>query len=186
MGNSDKRLALGALSLTFSILNIPSSAAETCPEPAPMMTDVRFSDDHSTAAPSSIELMAWFEGHWIGEVFGLKVEHIVLSASGDDMPGLVRLEGDEGAVIYELSSFLIEDGQLIYRNRLFDPALDVSPGPDGDVMSRSFIAAEEDTVFFDGITFARQNETCSVVSFILAAQDGNPEKHIVRYTRKSK
>ncbi|NRA31537.1 MAG: hypothetical protein HRU11_14905, partial [Parvularculaceae bacterium] len=64
----------------------------------------------SVSADVSLSALDWFVGDWHGEVFGLNVNHVVFSQVGGQLPGLVRLYNDEGIVLYELSSFFVEDG----------------------------------------------------------------------------
>ncbi|NRA31138.1 MAG: hypothetical protein HRU11_12860, partial [Parvularculaceae bacterium] len=76
------------------------------------------------------------------------------------------------------------DGKLVYRNRLFDAGLNVSPGPTGDMMTRAVVGQGDNIVFFDGITFAKNADDCAVVSFVLPSDNGEPQKHSVFFTKQ--
>lgn len=154
-----------------------------CAPPTERLTEVRFEVEGQDTPSVRLSELNWFVGAWRGSVFGLSVEHVVLDEVGEQLPGLVRLFNDETVVLYELSSFVVEEGVLIYRNRLFDAGLSVQQSATGDMMSREVIAAEDGIVFFDGITFAPNGTDCALVSFVLPNAEGVSEKHTVIYTR---
>ena len=128
--------------------------------------------------------MTWFEGDWVGYAFGLTVNHVVLDEEAGQLPGIVRLYNDDGIAFYEFSAFLMLEGRLAYRNRLFTGGLDAMESAGGEMMTRFAVAAEEGAVFFDGITFARQNDDCMVVSFRLPSPDGPMDKQIIQFQRR--
>ncbi|MGB6231291.1 MAG: DUF6265 family protein [Litorimonas sp.] len=169
-----KLSSLGLLGLLFV-----SGVAHAAEAP-----EVRFASADHVSPPATLEDMDWFEGYWTGTVFGGPVEHSVMPAHDDHMPGLVRLRsGETDAVfLYELSSFSEVDGSLTYRNRLFDPALETS-GEDETVTDRSLIAVEDGVVYFDGITFASDGPDRAIVTFILMTPEGRSPQHVVRYER---
>lgn len=148
------------------------------------LTEVRMASGSAANADVPLDALDWFVGDWHGEVFGLNVNHVVFTEVGGQLPGLVRLYNDEGIVLYELSSFFVEGGKLVYRNRLFDAGLNVSPSPTGDIMTRAVVGQGDDIVFFDGITFAKNGDNCAVVSFALPRDDREPQKHSVFFTQR--
>ena len=158
--------------------------AADCLTPVANLTEIRVATPGDPASGVVLDDLDWFVGDWIGEVFGLTVNHVVFDQKADQLPGLVRLYNDEGLVLYELSTFLSVDGEMAYRNRLFDPELNVSQGPTGDMQTRMAVGKEGGIVFFDRITFAPNGDDCAVVSFLLPNDAGGLDKHSVFFTRR--
>ncbi|MHA6718829.1 DUF6265 family protein [Sphingomonas sp. RS6] len=136
----------------------------------------------ATPARATIADAGWTEGLWQGEVFGEAVEHRIMAPLGGQMPGLVRLSKDGRLDFYEFSSFLETDGGLTYRNRHFDPSL-VARQDRADYVDRPLLRHDADTLYFDGITFARDGPDAMTVVFQLTDQDGGRTRHVVRYRR---
>ena len=145
------------------------------------LTEVRFSDG-GAAPEASLEDIAWFEGLWRGEVFGDRVDHRVMAPEGTQMPGLVRLYADGDTSVYELSAFIEVGSTLTYRNRHFGADLRAFQAPD-DYVDRPLVEIRDGIAWFDGITFASDGPDHAVVSFVLTAEDGSQEKHVVHYNR---
>ncbi|MGB3457451.1 MAG: DUF6265 family protein [Litorimonas sp.] len=147
--------------------------------------EVRFAQTGQVPPQATLDGIAWFEGLWVGTVFGGPVEHRVMPPKNGHMPGLVRLtSGETGEVfLYELSSFSEVDGTLSYRNRLFGPDLGTA-GEDEQVMDRTLVALEDGTAYFDGITFAPDGPDRALVAFVLPDGEGNPTRHVVSYSRR--
>jgi hypothetical protein len=174
------KVFLSTLSIVvFLFAGSPACAVETADGP-----DVRFANMDKASPEASLEEMAWFEGLWVGTVFGGTVEHRVMAAHDGHMPGLVRLRsGETDAVfLYELSSFSQAGGTLTYRNRLFDPALE-TVGEGEAVTDRSLVAIEDGVAFFDGITFAPNGPDGAIVAFVLTDDEGRQTRHVVNYRR---
>lgn len=171
------------LASAASVLVLAGEALGACPVPDEALREIRFTAEAEETETVRLSDMGWFEGTWAGEVFGLQVEHVVLSATAGQMPGLVRLHDGDSVAFYELSSFLTEGGQLVYRNRLFTSDLWVQPNGPGQYMTRPAIAAEGSIVFFDGITFAANGPDCAVVSFALPDANGVLQTQVVEYAR---
>ncbi|MEL7488977.1 MAG: DUF6265 family protein [Pseudomonadota bacterium] len=180
-----KRAASACIAAAVLVCAAGARAQEPCDASEALIPDVRFNNEAPAAERVSLNAMEWFEGVWEGRVFGMNVQHVVLNEAGGQMPGLVRLFDENGLALYELSSFLVVDGQLAYRNRLFDKGLAVQLGPSGDVMTRRALSVDDAAVYFDGITFASLGDDCAVVSFVLPDDQGSLEKHAVFYSRLS-
>jgi len=178
-----KRRLTSTLAVLVSSLAAGVAAAD-CSVAPDLLTEVRLSVDVGEQAVVTLADLQWFVGDWQGSVFGMSVQHLVLEPVSGQMPGLVRLYNDDGVQLYELSSFLLDRGELVYRNRLFDRDLKTSLGPTGEMMTRPALAVEDDVVFFDGITFARNGENCAVVSFILPNQEGRGQKNSVFFEKR--
>jgi len=145
------------------------------------LTEVKFSDG-SAAPAASLEDIAWFEGLWRGEVFGDRVDHRVMAPEGTQMPGLVRLYADGDTFVYELSAFIEVGRTLTYRNRHFGADLRAFQAAE-DYVDRPLVDIRDGIAYFDGITFAPDGPDHAVVSFVLTADDGSQEKHVVHYDR---
>lgn len=147
--------------------------------------DIRFLTEGVTPPDASLDDLDWFVGLWEGEVFGGIVEHRVMAAHNGHMPGLVRIRAPETDAVsmYELSSFILNDGSLTYRNRHFGADLVAYQEPE-DVVDRPLVAMEDGAAYFHGITFAQTGDDTSVVAFMLTDDAGAQTKHLVYYTRK--
>jgi translation initiation factor IF-1 len=145
-------------------------------------SQVRFSMEGQKPPPAELADLSFFEGLWRGEVFGLTVEHQVMSATRGQMPGLVRIMSEDRVVMFELSSFIETGGSLTYRNRHFEHDLVAKQQPH-DYVDRTLVAKAEGVLYFNGITFARVDESHCVVTFTLMDEDGQQRTHIVNYTR---
>lgn len=171
---------LGLLAvLSFGLF--PAMSAE---EPALDIPEVLFATDSEPPAQARLSDMDWFVGLWEGEVFGGIVEHRVMAPHKGHMPGIVRVrtaETDEVSM-YELSSF-IETGETItYRIRHFGADL-IAFQPADEFIDRPLVAIKDDTLYFNGITFAKLDNDRAVVTFILEPDSETPTQHVVQYRR---
>jgi hypothetical protein len=168
---------------TCCLLLIPLSCLGQASESESTEPEVRFKIEGQHPPQASLRAVDWFVGAWQGEVFGGAVEHIVLPERAGQVPGLVRLWNDSSLSAYELSSFLPVEGSLTYRNRHFGADL-VAWQDRADYVDRPLVAIEGETLYFDGITFAPDGADKAVVAFVLTAEDGSRQKHVVRYKRQ--
>jgi hypothetical protein len=145
------------------------------------LTEVKFSDG-GAAPPARLEDIAWFEGLWRGQVFDDRVDHRVMAPEGTQMPGLVRLYAGGDTSVYELSAFMEVGGTLTYRNRHFGADLRAFQAAE-DYVDRPLVDIRDGIAYFDGITFAPDGPDRAVVSFVLTADDGSQQKHVVHYDR---
>lgn len=147
--------------------------------------DVKFLPEGAPAADGNLDDLAWFEGLWIGEVFGGVVEHRVMAAHQGHMSGLVRIRAAEtdDVSMYELSSFVQSGSGLHYLNRHFGADLVAYQQPD-DVVDRPLVAMEDGIAYFDGITFAQTGPDTAIVVFVLTDDEGAQTQHIVNYKRQ--
>jgi hypothetical protein len=172
---------LRAVSPTFVLMCLLCASVGQATEPE-AHPEVRFRAEGKPAPAATLRALDWFVGSWRGHVFGGDVEHTVLPERAGQMPGLVRLWQDSTLSAYELSSFIPVDGSLTYRNRHFGGDL-VAWQDRGNYVDRPLVAIEGQTLYFDGITFAREGADRAVVAFVLKNEDGSEQTHVVRYTR---
>lgn len=157
---------------------ILAAAGQEAPAPPAVLTRT----EATPLAPATIADAAWTEGLWQGSVFGGDVEHRILAPLGGQMPGVVRLSQQGEVTFYEFSAFIARDGTLTYRNRHFDPAL-VAQQDRADFVDRPLLRRDGDTLYFDGITFARDGADAMTVVFELTGSTGERTRHVVRYRR---
>lgn len=105
-----------------------------------------------------------------------------MAPEGTQMPGLVRLYADGDTFVYELSAFIEVGRTLTYRNRHFGADLRAFQAAE-DYVDRPLVDIRDGIAYFDGITFAPDGPDHAVVSFVLTADDGSQEKHVVHYDR---
>ncbi|MBT8471281.1 MAG: hypothetical protein HKN14_00705 [Marinicaulis sp.] len=115
---------------------------------------VRSLPDGALSPPAKIEQLAWLEGHWVGEGLGGAAEEIIAPASGGQMMGMFRHSKADGSLnFYEFYVFAEVGETITLKIKHFTPEF-VGWEEKADYDEFPLIAVDDNTVYFDGLTFA--------------------------------
>ncbi|WP_425407811.1 DUF6265 family protein [Hyphococcus sp.] len=140
-------LTLIAAALMFGPL---AQAAETNVD---ANVEIKTLGDGQSSPPAQIGDLSWLIGHWKGAGLGGKSEEIVSPPLDGQMMGMFRQTKPDGTLMfYEFYLFAEIDDTLVLKIKHFNPDLKGWEEKD-DYVSFPLVAAEENAVYFDGLTF---------------------------------
>lgn len=127
-------------------------------------------DTKKGSPKASLEQVTWIEGYWQGKAMGGQIEEVWTAPLGGSMMGSFKLVIDNIIQFYELCTISEENGTLLLRIKHFNKNLQ---GWEEKDESEEFelVKIESNKVYFDGITFARNNKQLSIYVVI----DGKEE-----------
>ena len=170
------RTSLLLTCLCCALFAIPTSSAQEFVTPNIM----RASDSQPTEF--SIESLSWLEGVWRGDALGGTAEEIWAPLSGGTMMGLFKLTRDGETVFSEIMSIVPNGNNIKLILKHFNADLTGWEEKD-EVESFDFVASNDSTVFFDGLTI-RRNSTDGITIFVLMTkEDGSSSELVFEYTR---
>ena len=107
-----------------------------------------------TPPSAQIEQVAWIAGTWKGEAFGGITEEIWSTPSAGTMMASFRLINDGKITFYEFEVIREINDSLILQLKHFSGELKGWEKKD-EMVSFPLVAIEENTVYFDGMTFKK-------------------------------
>jgi hypothetical protein len=136
---------------------------------------------NAKSPPAKITDIGWLQGHWVGKALGGDTEEMWMPPQHGVMLGMYRLIKDGKPVFYELLTFSEEGGSLVLNLKHFEPNL---TSWEEKAQSRKFalVAKEPGKLFFEGMTFIRQDEN-SVTAYVAIGRDGKVSEERFDYRR---
>lgn len=141
---------------------------------------VKYADSAFVSPKAKISDIAWIEGSWKGDVFGLAVEEVWTKSSARSMMSVAKLYDEKGVSFYEISTISEENETLILRIRHFSSEL-IAWEPKDEPIEFQLISIDKAIVYFDGYTFELVNDT-SLLLHIFIEEEENKETTI-HYSR---
>lgn len=139
-------------------------------------------EDPKLMPKASIENVSWIAGHWKGEMFGGVGEEVWSKPFGGTMMGMYKLVSSDTVKFYELMILVEESNSLILKLKHFNSNLSGWEDQD-EFVSFPLVKINENEVFFDGITFQKQNDDTLVIFLVMKKNNGNPEEVEIVYNR---
>lgn len=136
----------------------------------------------TSSPPASIDIMAWLEGHWVGEALGGVSEEYWSAPRAGVMLGMYRMVRDGAPSFYEILTIGEEDGTLVLRLKHFAPDLTGWEAKDETVDFR-FVGVEDGRVYFDGMTFEPQGDDAMTIYLAMHDADGAVREGVFAYRR---
>ena len=131
--------------------------------------------DESTSRPEAtladVDLLV---GHWKGEFLGAMAEELWLPAVGKSMLGAFRLYSEDSILFYETMILVEEEGSVSLKLKHFHPDLKGWEEKD-DMVTFRFVKANQDGLWFEGLTFQKQPDG-SLQAYIALRQDDGSVK----------
>lgn len=107
----------------------------------------------ASSPPASIDDVAWLVGHWKGAGLGGQSEEFFAPPLDGQMIGAFRQTKPDGSIMfYEFYQLLETGGSLALRIKHFNADFTGWEEKD-DYVAFPLVAAEENAVYFDGLTF---------------------------------
>lgn len=169
---------------------IRSAAAVTCLALASLsapaqekLTENTFTAGAGATPPlATINDMAWFSGHWIGEALGGISEEIWSPPDSGSMMGMYRLIKDGKPVFYELLTLVEENGSLMLRLKHFNANL---TGWEEKDKTQDFplVAMDGKVMHFEGMSFHPNGEDAATVYLAIGQKDGTHREEVFQYAR---
>lgn len=159
---SDTRAVV--LVVLFLLLSPQALIAQT------LQTPNTFKLDDAAPRPSAtLADVSLLEGHWEGEFLGATAEELWLPPVGNSMLGVFRLYAEDSVLFYETMLLVEEEGSVSLKLKHFHADLRGWEEKDEMVTFR-FVKASEDGLWFEGLTFLKQ-EDGSLQAYIAIHQD---------------
>ncbi|HMB93949.1 MAG TPA: DUF6265 family protein [Rhodothermales bacterium] len=122
--------------------------------------------------PATLSDVAWLVGSWHGPGLGGETDEIWLPPVGGAMPGMFRFVQEGKPIFYEIWAMREVEGTLLLELKHFDP--DITSWEEREEKTRfHFIRAEEDTVYFGGLTYYRADDDTLQIWLAIRDRDGN-------------
>ena len=157
-------LALGWLALGF-----PAAAARDENSKVLTLAENKFSPS------ANIEDLAWLAGTWKGHGLGGKGELIYSEPEAGAIMGIFRLTIDGAVVFYEIATITERNESLTLRLKHFSPDL-IGWEERDDWVEFLLVKIEPDAVYFDGITYVREEGDKLGAYVRIGQQDGSAPK----------
>lgn len=129
-----------------------------------------------------VEVAEWLQGHWVGNGLGGENETLWSPPRAGTMMGVFRHMKDGEIVFYELLALVPEEGRLVLKLKHFDPNLDGWEEP-SESLDFPLLRAEEDALYFDGITYRRLGPDRREVTVLLGTDEDHLREEVFTYHR---
>ena len=148
------------------------------------LTDNTFKYDSLYAVNEiSISEFSILSGEWIGEAFGGVVEEYWSQPSADGMIGSFKLNESDTTVFTEFFQLLKIDGVLQLRLKHFTNRF-IGWEEKDDFVTFEFIKNENNRLYFDGLTYERNDENNLTVYLVMHNKDKSVNEIIIKLRRK--
>lgn len=111
-------------------------------------------------------------GHWKGEFLGAMAEEVWLPSAGGSMLGVFRLYRDDQVLFYEIMIAVEDEGSVSLKLKHFDSNLTGWEEKDG-MVTFQLVKANEDSIWFEGLTYHKQEEDTLQGYIAIRQKDGN-------------
>jgi len=131
-------------------------------------------EEGMTSPEMQLADVAWIAGHWKGEAFGGIAEEVWTPPMGESMMFVFKLVAEGKVVFYEVGHIKQVDKTLFMQLKHFDGALKGWETKD-ETVDFKLIKAEENKVFFDGLTFEKISDNAMDV-YVIVEDKGKKEE----------
>jgi hypothetical protein len=171
-----KRGTVAVVATMLGLLLLPTLVSAQSSQTANTLT----LDDSSARPKATLGDIKMLVGHWKGGFLGSTAEEVWLPAAGGSMLGTYRLYKEKAVVFYEIMIAVEEEGSVAIKLKHFHPDLKGWEEKNETVTFR-FIKASEDAIWFEGLTFRKQDDG-SLQGFIAIRQkDGSVKEESFMY-----
>lgn len=148
------------------------AAFSNAPVAAQGSTDHTLRLDEGGAAESlSVDELGWLVGSWRGEGLGGVVDEVWLPPEGGGMVGVFRLTRDGEVAVYEIMTIREDSPGLVLELKHFDADLRAWEAQD-ETVRFPLVKAEGATLYFDGLTYAREGPDQLRIWLAMKQRDG--------------
>ena len=128
--------------------------------------------DQTTRQPrATLADVGLLVGSWRGEFMGSMAEEVWLPPAGGTMVGMFRLFREDRVVFYEFMILVEEEGGVSMKLKHFHP--DFRSWEEKDAMvTFPLVKADSDGVWFEGLTYRRQEDGSLHGSVTVRRKDG--------------
>lgn len=135
-------------------------------------------DDPENRPAATFEAVDFLIGSWAGPAFGGTFEEVWNPPSAGSMVGMFKFIGDDAVGFYELMLIVEEEGSLSLKVKHFNP--DFSAWEEkADYVNFKLVKAEEDAVYFSGLTFFRISDDEIHAYIAFKSEEGSREEKLV-------
>lgn len=131
---------------------------------------------------ASLDEVSWISGHWHGEAFGGIVEEVWTEPLGPSMMGSFKLVANDKVVFYEILIIKEIEESLILQLKHFSGDLEGWEEKD-ETVDFKLMKVAPNAVYFNGMTFVRENETNMTVYVVIHNEDGEQHEEAFKYKR---
>jgi hypothetical protein len=139
-------------------------------------------ESRDSMPPATLADVSWLAGHWRGEMFGGIAEALWAPPMGGSMMGSYRLIEDGAVTFYELIIIVEDNGSLIMKVKHFHPDLIGWEEKEG-MHEFPLVQVTADAIFFDGLTYIKDDEDTRRVVLLVGREDGGVEEVEFTYHR---
>jgi len=135
-----------------------------------------------SAPPADISQIEWMTGHWKGKAFGGSTEEIWSPPAAGAMMFVFRSIMGNEIGFYEIRHIRELENSLVFELKHFGPDLKGWEEKD-EVQTYKFIKAEENSMYFEGVTFERISDQEINIYGLIDNEDGTAEEMKFNYKR---
>ncbi len=139
-------------------------------------------DSLATSPKARISDVSWISGTWKGEAFGGKTEEIWSNPLGNSMMASFKLVADGKVQFYEIEIIREVKESLILQLKHFSGELKGWETKDETVDFR-LVKINENTVYFDGMTFEKINDKEMNVYVLMLEKNGTKKELKFNYKK---
>ena len=145
---------------------------------------IRLAEGASPAA-ATVDVMSWLAGRWEGDGLGGQTEETWAPPMAGEMIGTFRLIRNGKPVFYEFIRIGQTDRGLAMQLKHFNPDMTGWEEKEKFVTFR-FVKAEENVVYFEGLTFRRDSANDITIFLALKSKDGTVREEVFKMKRASR
>ncbi len=149
------------------------------------LTTPTTADETLDKSDDCLDRMSWLEGHWRGDGFDGVCEAIWGPVMGGTRTGMFKLVKDDEVLFYEFIVIGMIDGVLTKRLRHFSADMYGWEAKDKWV-EFPFVGCTDDSIEFEGLSYARIDENTVKVTVALRDEEGDPSPVELIYHRVKK
>ena len=131
--------------------------------------------------PSTLQDIAWVQGHWQGEAFGGIVEEVWTPPLGGSMMCAFKLVVNNEVRFYEIVTLSEENGTLMLRLKHFHKDLKGWEEKD-ETVDFPLVKVTPGKMFFDGFTFEKISDD-EMNIYVIISQEGKEREAKFNYKR---
>lgn len=139
-------------------------------------------DVDSIAPSATLADVSWISGNWKGQAFGGEVEENWSKPLGDSMMATFKLVKDGKVSFYEIEIIREINKTLVLQLKHFNNDLK-GWETKNETVDFPLVKITETAVYFDGMTFKKQNENQMMVYVLMHQKDGSVNELKFEYNK---
>lgn len=180
------RNAMRKLFFTLAAALLMTAAAHlqspTCAAQSALTANTLQLDDPAQRPAATIEDVAWLAGHWRGEGLGGEIEEVWTPPMGNTMACAFKLTKADTVSFYELAVLVEEENSVAMWVKHFQPDF-TGWEEKGDKVEFPLVRIAPDALYFEGLTFIRQDEDTLDVYLAIGSKGGEVREVPLSYRR---